>query len=153
MGQPDDFSAEFKRSDIVVEGVIQQLYPARWTTIDGAAPEKLTPDVLKDLSIHIRTPVELAVKRVFKGDSVGDTLKFSFVGGRVGDTAYVFDWNYVFEKGTRVIVFLAKGEVGDAAHKVEAQGLYPQMHLVVKGGLAQGPIKDVPLKELVQQLQ
>ena len=153
IGQPDDFSAELKRSDIVVEGVIQQLYPSQWTTEDGAAPDELTKEVMRNLSVHIRTPVELAVKTVFKGDSVGDTLKFSFVGGRVGDTAHVYKWNNTFEKGTRVIVFLGKGGVGSAAHKVEAQGLYPRMHLVVKGGVVQGPLKDVPLEEVLSQLQ
>ena len=153
LGQPEDFSSEFKCSDIVVEGEILQLYPAQWSTVDGAAPDELTPDVLKDLSIHIRTPVELAVKTVFKGDSVGDTLKFSFVGGRAGDTAYVYEWNDTFEEGAQVIIFLAKGGIGSAAHNVEAQGLYPRMHLVVKGGLVQGPIKDVPLEEVLSQLQ
>ena len=153
LGQPDDFSSELERSDLVVEGVIDELYPAQWSTIDGAAPGTITRDIVKDLAIHIRTPVQLSVKRVFKGESVGDTLKFSFVGGRVGDTAHVYEWNDVFEQGTRVIVFLAKGGPGNAAHNVESQGFFPRMHLVVKGDFAQGPIKEIPIKELLQQLQ
>ena len=153
IGQPDDFSSALERSDLVVGGVIDELYPARWSTVDNAAPGTITREVVKDLAIHIRTPVQLSVKRVFKGKSVGDTLKFSFVGGRVGDTAHVYEWSDVFEEGTRVIVFLAKGGPGSAAHNVEPQGLYPRMHLVVRGDVAQGPIKDIPMKELLGQLQ
>ena len=108
IGQPDDFSSALERSDLVVEGVIDELYPARWSTVDNAAPGTITREVVKDLAIHIRTPVQLSVKRVFKGKSVGDTLKFSFVGGRVGDTAHVYGWSDVFEEGTRVIVIPSK---------------------------------------------
>ena len=153
IGQPDDFSSALARSDLVVEGVIDELYPARWSTVDNAAPGTITREVVKDLATHIRTPVQLSVKRVFKGKSVGDTLKFSFVGGRVGDTAHVYEWNDVFEEGTLVIVFLAKGGPGSAAHNVEPQGLYPRMRLVVRGDVAQGPTKDIPMKELLGQLQ
>ena len=116
IGQPDDFSSELERSDLVVEGVIEDLYPARWSTVDGVAPGTITREVVKNIALHIRTPVGLSVKRVFKGESVGDTLKFSFVGGRVGDTAYVYEWNDVFQEDARVIVFLARGEPGSAAH-------------------------------------
>ncbi len=153
VGQPDDFSAELGRSDLVVEGVLDELYPARWTTVDPAGPGSITKEIAKNVAIHIRTPVRLSVKRVFKGESVGDVIKFSFVGGRVGDTAQVFTWNEVFEEGSRIIVFLGKGEPGSAAHNVDPQGLYPRMHLVVKGDVAQGPIKDIPMTELLQQLQ
>ena len=154
IGQPDDFSSELERSEIVVEGVIDELYPARWSTADGTAPDTLTEDDLKNIDIHIRTPVQLSVKRVFKGElSGGDDLKFSFVGGRAGDTAHIFEWNDVFEEGTQIIVFLDKGGSSSPAHNVDPQGLYPRMHLVVKGDVVQGPIKDIPLQEFLQQLQ
>ena len=32
LGQPDDFSNMLETSDVVVEGVISQLLPARWST-------------------------------------------------------------------------------------------------------------------------
>ena len=154
IGQPDDFSSQLDRSDLVVEGVIDELYPARWSTVDNADPGTLTEDHLKDIAIHIRTPVQPSVKRVFKGESVGDTLKFSFVGGRVGDTAHIFDGNESYEDGSRIIVFLATGKPGGPARNVESEyGLYPRMHLIVKGDVAQGPTKDIPMKELLRQLQ
>ena len=152
VGQPDDFGPQLARSHIVVEGVIDELYPARWTTPQPAGPGVITKEVAKNPNIHIRTPVQLSVKRVFKGESVGDTLKFSFVGGRVGDTALVYEGNETFEEGSRVIVFLGKGKPGSPAHNVEPEALYPRLHLVVRGDVAQGPIKDIPMKELLQQL-
>ena len=40
-GQPDDFSRMFSTSEIVVMGVIDELYDARWTTSDGVAPAEI----------------------------------------------------------------------------------------------------------------
>lgn len=143
IGQPDDYSSYLKDADIVVEGVIDELYPARWFTADGTGLETLTEDDLKNPDLHVRTPVQLSVKRVFKGESVGDTLKFSFIGGRVGDTAYVFEGNESYEEGAQVILFLKNGAVGFS----------PRAYLLVKGDVAQGPIKDIPMEDLLRQLQ
>ena len=153
LGQPDDFSNLLARSDVVVEGVISQLFTSRWSTEDGTAPADLKSDDVRDLSVHIRTPVELSVKRVFKGESVGDTIKFSFVGGRVGDVAHTFPWNEVFEKNARVIVFLAKGIDGSPAHNVEAQAYFPRIQLVVNGDEADGPTNTIKMTDLLEQIQ
>lgn len=153
IGQPDDFSRMFSVSEIVVMGVIDQLYDAKWTTSDGVAPEEITADVMKDPTIHIRTPAQLTVTRVFKGDPVGKTLKFSFPGGTVGDTAFVHAWNDVLEEGATVILFLSKGADDSPANRVEEQGLFPRMHLVVKGDIVEGPLKEVPLADIVEQLK
>ena len=153
VGQPDDFSQVFSKSEVVVMGVIDQLYDAKWTTSDGVAPTEITSEVMKDSTIHIRTPAQLSVKQVFKGNSVGDTLKFSFPGGTVGDTAFVHGWNDVLEEGATVIVFLSKGADDSPPKRVEEQGLYPRMHLVVKGDMVQGPLKEVPLSDILEQLK
>lgn len=153
LGQPDDFSNLLAKSDVVVEGVISQLYAPRWSTKDGAAPADQTSEDRKDLSVHIRTPVELSVKRVFKGASVGDTIKFSFVGGRVGDVVHMFEWNEVFEKDVKVVVFLSKGIDGSPAHNVEADAYFPRMHLVVNGDEAEGPTETIKVTDLLEQLQ
>ena len=91
VGQPDDFSSQFDCSDLVIEGVIDELYLARWSSVDGAAPDILTTDDLNKIAsnnsaIHIRTPVQLLVKQIFKGKSIGDTLNpDSFVERPVRD--------------------------------------------------------------------
>lgn len=151
-GQPDDYSREFANSEIVVMGLINQLSAAQWTTSDGAAPEELTKEILKDPAIHIRTPAELVVKRVFKGEVLpGDAIKFSFPGGTVEDTAFVHGWNGVLERDATVIVFLSKGADGSPPKLVEESGLFPTMHLLVKGGMAEGPLKEVPLADIAEQ--
>ena len=108
---------------------------------------------MKDSTIHIRTPAQLTVLRVFKGASVGETLKFSFPGGTVGDTVFVHAWNDVLEEGATVIVFLSKGAADSPPKKVEEQGLFPRMHLLVKGNMVEGPLKEVPLANIVEQLR
>ena len=153
LGQPNDFSRQLERSDLVVEGVIDEIYPPVWTTADGVGPVSSTEEDVKNTVVHIRTPVQLSAKRVFKGESVGDVLKFSFVGGQVGDTVQTFELNDTFEEGTRVIVFLAKWNPGGPASNVEEQALYPKMHLIVKGDFAQGPIKEIPMGDLLRQLE
>ena len=153
IGQPDDYSNEFGRSDVVVEGVISELLPAKWSTADGEGSEEITPEVVKDLGTHVRTTAVLNVETVYKGDSIGETLNFSFIGGRVGDTAYVLEWHDVFTEGARVILFLDEGEIGSAVRMVDAQGLAPRMHLVVVDGSIQGPIKEIDRETLLQQIQ
>ena len=153
LGQPDDFSNLLGKSDVVVEGVISQLYASRWSTDDGAVPADLDSDHVRDMSVHIRTPVELSVKRVFKGDAVGDTIKFSFVGGQVGDVVQAFEWNEVFERDLRIVVFLSEAADGEPAKNVEPSAYFPRMHLIVVGDEARGPTKTIKMTDLVDQLQ
>ena len=153
-GQPDDYSNVFDRSDVVVEGVINELLPAKWTTTDAGPPEEITPEVMKDIDTHIRTTAVLDVETVYKGESIGETLNFSFIGGRVDDTAYVVEWNEGFTESARVILFLGQGEAGAPAKMVDSQGLAPRMYLLVEeDGSIKGPIQEVDRETFLQQIQ
>lgn len=153
-GQPDDYSREFAKSETVVMGLITHLSDAKWTTSDSVAPEELTREVLKNSAIHIRTPAVLDVTQVFKGQvSKGDPVKFSFPGGKVGDTAFVHGWNEVLEEDATVIVFLSRGGDGSPSKLVQESGLFPTMHLLVRGDMVEGPLKEVPLADIVEQLK
>ena len=153
-GQPDDYSNQFDRSDVVVEGVINELLPAKWTTTDAGPPEEITPEVMKDIDTHIRTTAVLDVETVYKGESIGETLNFSFIGGRVDDTAYVVEWNEGFTESARVILFLGQGEAGAPAKMVDSQGLAPRMYLLVEeDGSIKGPIQEVNRETFLQQIQ
>ena len=153
LGQPNDYSNELHRSDIVVQGTIAEVMPSKWSSSDNVAPEADSKEAVKNIDAHIRTPVRMAVSEVFKGDDVGESLTFSFVGGRVGDTAHVYEWNDVFERDTELIVFLGSGEVGEPAKNVDGAGLYPTMHVVVKGDVVQGPLRDIPKDDFLAQLR
>lgn len=150
--QPDDYSKEFGRSDVVVEGVIKDLLHTKWTTSDSVAPDEITPAIVMDLDTHIRTTALLKVEKVFKGNDIGDTLNFSFMGGRVGNTAHVFEGHEDFQKGARVILFLAAEEPGSPAKMVDEQGLSPRMHLIVENGSIQGPLREVDRATLMKQI-
>lgn len=151
-GQPSDFSNYFNRADIVVGGTVVEVFDAQWTTEDKKPPVTITKEIAQDLSVHIRTPVQLEVEKVYKGNP-DDTLIFSFVGGQVGDTVQSFEWNEVIQKNARLILFLAKGDDDSPAHRVDAGALFPQFHLLVKNGIAQGPVAEIPLDELDEQLR
>ena len=154
LGQPDDYSNETGRSDVIVEGVIDELLPSKWTTADREPPEEITREVVKDLDTHVRTIAVLNVEDVYKGESIGETLNFSFRGGRVGDTVYIHEWNEVFKEDARVILFLDRGEGGSPAKKVDSQGFAPRMHLLVEDdGTIRGPIKEVDRATLLQQIR
>ena len=154
LGQPDNYSSETRRSDAVVEGVVNELLPSKWTTADNQPPEEITREVVKDLDTHVRTIAVLDVEKVYKGESIGETLNFSFRGGRVGDTVYIHEWNEVFTEGARVILFLDLGDTGSPAKKVDSQGFAPLMHLVVNDdGTIRGPVKEVDRATLLRQIQ
>lgn len=150
-GQPNDFRRLATEADLVIEGVIQETLPAQWTTADGRAPTTFHGPGANPKD-QIRTPIRLSVTRAFKGARVGDAVTFSIVGGRVGDTALLTEDLDTYAKGQRVIVFLSKGGPDNPATVVHPAGLYPVMTLVVEGGVARGPVKAIPLTELVPQL-
>ena len=109
---------------------------------------------MKDIDTHIRTTAVLDVETVYKGESIGETLNFSFIGGRVDDTAYVVEWNEGFTESARVILFLGQGEAGAPAKMVDSQGLAPRMYLLVEeDGSIKGPIQDVDRETFLQQIQ
>jgi hypothetical protein len=149
VGQPEDFTSIAKSADIVVEGVVEELLPTRWTTPNGKAPAVLTDDPHQ----QIRTPVRLSVTRVFKGDPVGKMITFSFLGGRVDDIAMVTERHHeVYQPGNKIILFLYRTNPGSAPSMVDAGGLTPSMPLMIQGDVAHGPLYDVPLADLEQQI-
>lgn len=156
--EPDDYSHEAKRSDLVVQGVIEELLPAKWTTPNGQrpadTPEKDWQIYKENPMIHIRTPIRLKVERVFKGENAEKELIFSVAGGRVNEMAMVEEAQEgLFKLGTRVIVFLHKGEANSPASYAHPAALWPSRYLVVEDGVAHGEIKEIRLEELEKQVE
>jgi hypothetical protein len=83
---------------------------------------------------------------------MGEEIVFSVVGGRVGDTAVLTEDLDTYKSGRRIIVFLFKGPPGNPAATVHPSGLYPSTPLVIEGSVARGPVRNVPLAELISQL-
>ncbi len=149
-GQPETWTALTQDADVVVEGVVERVLPARWTTPDGNAPTTLYQS---DSAVHIRTPVRLRVTRVFKGQPVPASLVFSFLGGQVGDATWASEEQEIYQPGTRLLVFLYRGQVGSPPAQIDPGALFPSIPLVIEGDVAHGPIKDIPVADLVQQIQ
>ncbi len=156
--QPTDFSKLKERSDVVVMGVISQVHSPAWATPgnegpeNGIAPEHLIGDVP---AYQIRTPVQFDVKETFKGD-VPDSIQFSFMGGRVGDVALITDESKnVYTKDAALIVFLSEGDKGGPSSHVNSEGrLWPRGYLtVLDEDTARGPVREVALKDVLEQLR
>ncbi|MGH7964031.1 MAG: hypothetical protein ACRERD_19795, partial [Candidatus Binatia bacterium] len=131
-----------QRADIVVEGVIEELLPATWTTPNGHAPTTVHEEAIKltqqNPLIQIRTPIRLRVERMFKGETerIGNELGFSVVGGRVGDVAVVNETTLpLFKPGTRIVAFLHIGEPDSPAALAYPSALWPSRFLIVEGAV------------------
>lgn len=148
-GQPDTWTALTQDADVVVEGIVERMLPARWTTPDGAAPK--TPQ-RTDPTVHIRTPVRLTVTRVFKGQRVPASVIFSVPGGQVEDAALAAEEMEIYKPGTHLLVFLYRGQAGSPPAQIDPGALFPSMPLVLEGDVAHGPIKDIPVVDLMQQI-
>ena len=155
--QPDDLSRELADSDVVIDGVISLVYPAVWATSEGKGPGGgLTPEHLVGGSAYqIRTPVQFDVKEVFKGEDIPDTIKFSFLGGRVEDAAHIEEKNTeTYVSGTRMIIFLGKGLFDTPAAYVDPEWpFYPNLTFSVVDKKAVGPREAVPLESILDQLR
>ena len=158
--QPDDFTNTMGRADVVVAGVISEVYPSQWAMPDNQGPPggEITPEHLtsQGATYQIRTPVQFDVKEVFKGADIPDSIKFSFVGGRVEDTAFIQDQNMdVYKENATLIVFLSKGEPdGPSSYVNPERRLWPRNYLVVTGeNKVRGQTREVPLAPILEQLR
>lgn len=148
--QPDDWTATGQRADVVVIGVIEQVGPARWTTPDGQ-PASLV-QLQSNPAVQVRTPAQVVIERTFKGDPSASVITFSFLGGYVGDVTVLTDELETITEGRRVLLFLEHAPAGSPVHVVDS-GLYPAAWLTVTGDTAVGPLYDVPLATVVEQLE
>lgn len=99
-------------SDLVIQGIVTKVYPARWTTPDGTRP--VNP-FASDSADFIYTPVQVDVKTFFKrtlvdkasGSSNLTTVMLMANSGTVGqDSARRDDDLNTFKEGDLVVLFL-----------------------------------------------
>lgn len=148
--QPDNWTLEADRVDIVVEGIVKEVLPAKWTTPDGKPASARAQG--HNPSYQIRTPVRIDVQRAFKGAQPGRSLVFSFNGGRVDTATVVSENSDLYKPGARLLLFLNRGQPGTPAHVAHPSGLWTSMAFAVDDGVLHGPIEDVPVSEVVTQL-
>lgn len=148
--QPDDLTRLAKISQIVVEGVVKEVYPAEWTTADKNAPNDLSRMVTDD-SVQLRTPVLLQVTEVIKGAGVPGTLLFTLPGGTDGEVAVSSPFGMVPRTGDRILVLLSTAPK-DAGPWAEISPLYPQLFFRMDGETLVGPERSVSRSDVMANL-
>ncbi|HEV2852678.1 MAG TPA: hypothetical protein VHC97_07735 [Thermoanaerobaculia bacterium] len=148
--QPEDLSRVSAISEIIVEGVVKEVYPAEWTTRNKSAPAHME-EMLTNENIQLRTPVLLDVWKVFKGRGVPGTVMFTLPGGTDGDVTVSSPFGMTLEPGQRVLVFLSRAPK-KAGPWAEISPLYPQLFFVVEGANLHGPDKTVSRNRVMAKL-
>lgn len=146
--QPERLDLVAQDASLVVEGVIDEVLPPVWTTSDGAAPGDIRR-AFEQASAHIRTPFRLSVDRAFKGSGVPRTLVFSVYGGAVGESIVTTDELERLKRGSKVIMFLKE----HPKFPNVSSRFSPNLFFVIDGDVAHGPTRDVPVPDIVRQLQ
>lgn len=148
--QPDHLGRVADTSDLILEGVVTEVYPSEWTTPDKNPPLRLA-DTLTDDRIQLRTPVLIDVDEVYKGEAVPGTLLFTLPGGRQGGVTVSSPFGMAPVKGDRIVVFLSKAPK-EAGPWAEISPLYPQLFFVVDGQSLIGPDTTITYHKLAAQL-
>jgi hypothetical protein len=139
--QPDDLSSLADLSTYVVEGEVTRVLPGQWTTPDQRRPADLSKATANP-DVQLRTPVQLSVEKVYKGEHVPRTLLFTLPGGRENGLEIRTGLSTDLRPGTKVVVFLSEAPQG-AGPWSRISKLYPQIYFVVDGETLHGPLKDV----------
>lgn len=139
--QPDDLRPIADQSIYVVEGEVTRVLPGQWTTPDKRRPANVH-QAITDPNVQLRTPVQLSVERVYKGDHVPKVLLFTLPGGRDGDLEIRSGLGPDLEPGTKLVIFLSEAP-RNAGPWARISPLYPQLYFVVEGDTLHGPLKDV----------
>jgi len=148
--QPSDLSRISRISDVIVEGVVKEVYPAEWTTRNKSAPVNVQ-EMLTNDDVQLRTPVLLEVWKVFKGRGVPGTVMFTLPGGNDGEVRVSSPFGLTLEPGQRVLVFLSQAPK-NAGPWAQISPLYPQLFFVIEGKDLHGPDRTVPRKSVMTQL-
>jgi hypothetical protein len=149
--QTDDLKPLIELSAYVVEGTVQRVLPAEWTTPDKRRP-KVLGEAMSSPDIQLRTPVLLSVETVFKGAHVPRTLFFSLPGGADGELSIGANLGARLEPGMKVVVFLSQASPG-AGRWARISPLYPQIYFVVDGETLHGPLNDISRSEFLSNFE
>ena len=140
-----DIAALTAQATLIVEGTVEQVGPARWTTADGRRPPDPFATTTEGYAKYgIYTPVRLAVHSIWQGEFEASVVSFSLGEGTIGEEFVRLEPRDFWQPaaGQRAVVFLVASP--------EAQG--PPYGLldgfVVSADTAAHPYLELPLAEL-----
>ena len=154
--QPDNLGGIIGFSDIIVEGVVIKVHDSLWPTRDGVEPENIMQvREMRREGIDLRTPVELSVKRVLKGETVPDTIMFTALGGEYPGMSISYGTEnelQMLKEGVDVVVLLSQAPA-NAGPWAEITPLYLQMVFKVDGEKLHGPQKTILQSDFIKQIE
>jgi hypothetical protein len=137
----------------VVIGTVQQILPARWTTVDGLRPADPRAPANRET---IFTPVLLTPQQYLKGSRPDSVLTVAAFGGTVGQDSVDRQVDDIdkFQPGQRVIVFLVPQGLGSTTtlNGVPLWGL-TERYTLTADGKAINSNKSVAAAQLLTEVQ
>jgi len=136
-------------SSIIVVGIVQDILPARWTTIDGRRPANPHANSNTDT---IYTPVLIKVETDVKGLGIQQQLYLYAWGGAIGqDSAtWQLDAMYQFKEGERAVLFL--NERGQLLNNSPLWSINEHYTIDTKDNADNG-YQSLPLQKLLEQIK
>ncbi|MFD3166336.1 hypothetical protein [Herpetosiphon sp. NSE202] len=111
-------------STYVVEGEIIEIEASRWTTPDGLRPLDMQ-QLQTDSTIQLRTPIRLAIDKLYKGTLATPSIRFTLPGGSDDHYSVNTEWDMQLAKGQKIIVFLSVAPE-NAGPWAQISAYYPQ---------------------------
>ncbi len=158
--QPDDLTGIIRSADIIVEGVVSKVHASQWPETDKAPENASQARELRSRGIDLRTPIELSVKRVLKGENVSNTLLFTTLGGYSPESGEgQIDYGdlanrqiEMLKEGNNVIVLLSYAP-DNAGPWAQISPLYLQIVFIIEGDYLIGPAKQISQSTFTRQLE
>ncbi len=147
---PPDIATWYGASDAVVVATIRQVFPARWTTPDGARPANPHDP---SSAATIVTPVAIEVERSLTGAPPGQRLLLAAQGGAAGgDTIARDDGLTTFREGERVVLFLQARDRTLAGLPDRPTWEVLERYTVTPEGMATNPYATHSMPQLINQI-
>ena len=147
---PPDIATWYDASDAVVVATVRQVFPARWTTPDGARPANPHDPYS---AATIVTPVAIEVERSLTGAPRGQRLLLAAQGGAVGeDTIARADGLTTFREGERVVLFLQARDRTLPGLPDRPVWEVLERYTVTPEGMATNPYATLSMPQLINQI-
>lgn len=101
-----DLSLLDRDSTYVIEGEIIEIEASRWTTPDGLRPLDMQ-QLQKDPTSQLRTPIRIAIDKLYKGALDTPIMIFTLPGGSDDHYSVSTEWDMQLAKAQKIIVFLS----------------------------------------------
>lgn len=144
-----DTRISVNESTAIITGRVEEVFPARWSTPDGRRPADVRANNYQEA---IYTPIRIRVEQSFLQYVPGEDVIVYALGGIIDrdQMVYTSDDLFSFRLGEQVIVFIE-----DVGRKIDGNPLLQvrERYSISPEGLAYNSLRQLPLQELVQEIQ